>query len=256
MTPAMLDALALTLDPSLLMGDLGLTPDPWQTRVLRSSTERLLLLCARQCGKSTVTACLALHTALYQPGSLTVLVSPSQRQSGELFRKVGGFYAALGRPLGAVEDSATTLSLGNGSRVVSLPGSPATIRGFSDVRLLAIDEAALTGDDLFIATSPMRAVGRGRIVCLSTPLGRRGWFFEQWDDPLAGWERVKATAWDCPRISRGFLEGERRSLGDRWFRQEYECSFEEAIGQVFSTASVEAAFAGGRPPLPFGSILQ
>jgi hypothetical protein len=186
---------------------------------------------------------------MYQPRSLTVLVSPSQRQSGELFRKVTGFYAALGRPLGAAEDSATTLALGNGSRVVSLPGSPATIRGFSDVRLLVIDEAALTGDELFVATSPMRAVGRGRIVCLSTPLGRRGWFFEQWGDSAAGWERVKATAWDCPRVTREFLEGERRALGNRWFRQEYECSFEEGIDQFFPTDAVLRAFDSDEAPL-------
>src|SRR5262245_13504317 len=117
-TTAVLNDLAAALDPSLLMGDLGLTPDPWQRRVLRSTADRLLLLCSRQAGKSTVTAILGLHTALYRPGSLVLLLSPSQRQSGELFRKLTGFYADLGRPLGAVEDSATTLGLGNGSRVV------------------------------------------------------------------------------------------------------------------------------------------
>jgi hypothetical protein len=248
-TTAVLNDLATALDPSLLMEDLGLDPDPWQRRVLRSTADRLLLLCARQAGKSTVTACLALHTALYQPGSLVLLLSPSQRQSGELFRKLTDFYADLGRPLGAVEDSATTLGLGNGSRVVSLPGSPATVRCFSSVKLLVIDEAALTTDDLFVATSPMRAASRGRLLCLSTPLGKRGWFHDQWSGVSIPWERVKATAWDCPRIDPAFLAEERQVMGERWFRQEYECSFEETLDQVFSTDSVMRAFDTDEAPL-------
>src|SRR5262249_21133074 len=141
---------------------------------------RLLLLTCRQAGKSTATAALALHTALFQPGALVLLVSPSLRQSGELFRKVAGFYHALGRPLGAVEDSQTTLALAHGARVVSLPGTAATIRGYSAPRLVVVDEAALGPDGLFAALLPMLAVGGGRLLCLTTPAGMRGFFYEQW----------------------------------------------------------------------------
>jgi hypothetical protein len=208
-----------------------------------------LLLCSRQSGKSTTTACLALHTAIHQPDSLVLLLSPSLRQSGELFKKVCAFYADLGRPVPASEETATTLALVNGSRVVSLPGSPETVRGFSGVRLLVIDEAAMTGDDLFVATSPMLAVSRGRLVALSTPLGKRGWFHDQWQAGSAGWRKFKATARDCPRIDKAFLEEQRALIGDRWFRQEYECSFEETLDQVFSTDSVTRAFETDETPL-------
>lgn len=228
---------------------LGIDPDQWQANFLRSTANKLLLLCARQCGKSTVTAVMALHTALFEPGSLVLLLSPSQRQSGELFGKVTGMNDALGRPVPAETDSATTLALENGSRVVSLPGSPKTVRGFSGARLLVIDEAALTGDDLFTAVSPMLAVSRGRLVALSTPMGKRGWFHDQWTHENSSWQKIKATAWDCPRVSREFLEEERKTLGDRWFRQEYECSFEETMDQVFSTDSILAAFDSDETPL-------
>src|SRR5262249_8393043 len=112
-TSADLLDLARAIDPSTLMEDLGFEPDPSQRNVLRSTHDRILQLCARQCGKSTVTAILGLHAALYQPDSLVLCVSPSLRQSGELFRKLVGFYNDLGRPRGAVQDSATTLSLRN-----------------------------------------------------------------------------------------------------------------------------------------------
>jgi hypothetical protein len=107
----------------------------------------------------------------------------------------------------------------------------------------------MTPDELFVATAPMLAVSRGRLVALSTPLGQRGWFHSQWEDAAAPWQRVKVTAWDCPRVSREFLEEQRKLLGDRWFRQEYECSFEETLDQVFSTDSVMKAFETEEAPL-------
>src|SRR5438045_932687 len=101
---------------------LGFEPDPWQRTFLRSKGRRLLLLASRQVGKSTVTGVLALHTALFTPGALVLVISPSLRQSGELFRaKVCRFYDQLGRPVACEKDTETTLHLANGSRVVSLP---------------------------------------------------------------------------------------------------------------------------------------
>jgi Terminase large subunit, T4likevirus-type, N-terminal len=244
-----LTTLALELDPSRLMDVLGLDPDPWQRQVLRSTAERILMLCCRQSGKSTTAAALALHTALFRPGALVLLLSPTLRQSGELFRKVTTIDDALGRPVPAVQESATTLLLANGSRVVSLPGSHETVRGFSAATLVVIDEAALTDDALLTAIGPMLAVSRGRLVCLSTPMGRRGWFHAAWSGPGEAWERTRITAEDCPRIGAGFLAEQRQLLGERWFRQEYMCSFEETIDQVFATEAVEGAFTSDRAPL-------
>jgi hypothetical protein len=239
----------MALDPALVMQYLGLEPDRWQRSVLRSASDRLLLLCCRQAGKSTTTAILALHTALFHAGALILLLSPSLRQSGELYRKVAGFFADLGKPVPPARETALSLTLTNGSRVISLPASADTIRGYSAVDLVVIDEAAMVPDELWIAVNPMLAVSQGRLVCLSTPLGKRGWFYEAWNNPDADWERVRVTAEDCPRIAPEFLEEQRQSLGQRWYRQEYECSFESSIDQVFSTESVLAAFNGDVEPL-------
>src|SRR5919204_5333895 len=90
--------LACGLDPCVLAQQAGIVPDPWQADVLRSTAPRMLLNCSRQSGKSTVVAILAVHTALYDPGALVLLLSPTLRQSGELFKKAAGVYQALGRP--------------------------------------------------------------------------------------------------------------------------------------------------------------
>jgi hypothetical protein len=233
-------------DPAALMALAGMEPDPWQAKLLRSSATRMLLLCSRQAGKSCVAASLALRTALLEPGSLTLLLSPSLRQSGELFLKVLAQYGALGRPVPPAAESALRLQLINGSRVVSLPGDEETIRGFSGVALLVIDEAARVQDALYCAVRPMLAVSRGRLVALSTPFGKRGWFHDEWHGDAA-WERVRIDATQCPRIAADFLESERYSLGERWFRQEYLNSFEEAVGSVFSAAEIRAALVDDEP---------
>ena len=75
--------LARAFDPALIAQDCGIVPDPWQATLLRERPRRSLLLCARQSGKSTVTALTALDTAIYQAPALVLLVSPSQRQSAE-----------------------------------------------------------------------------------------------------------------------------------------------------------------------------
>lgn len=225
--------LLLALDPALVLRARGLLPDHWQCEFLRSNDRQILLNCSRQSGKSTTVAALALHTALFRAESLTLLLSPSLRQSLELFRKVMECNDALRRPLRTLSKSSTRLELANRSRIVGLPGKEETIRSFSGVALLVIDEAARVSDDLYRSVRPMLAVSRGRLICLSTPFGQRGFFWREWENSDTGWRRFRITWRDCPRITPDFIAQEEHSLGDAWVRQEYECSFESRTGLVY-----------------------
>jgi hypothetical protein len=131
---------------------------------------------------------------------------------------------------------------------VSLPGKEATIRGYSGVRLLVVDEAARVDDALYYSVRPMLAVSGGRLVALSTPFGKRGWFHHEWTAD-AGWHTVQVTAEQCPRISPAFLAEERASLGDWWYRQEYQCEFVETLDQVFRYEHVMGALSPEVRPL-------
>jgi hypothetical protein len=250
MDPAL--ALALALDPSLILRAQGLDPDPWQRDFLRCADRQVLLNCCRQSGKSTATAARALHEALFLPRSLILLLSPTQRQSGELFRKVRDAYGALGRPIPAVSDapSEARLELANGSRVIGLPGDEATIRGFSRPALLLIDEAAKVPDALYRAVRPMLAVSRGRLVCLSTPFGQRGFFFREWHSENR-WRRFRVTWRDCPRIAPAFVEAEAASTGQNWVDQEYNCLFTALEGLVYP--DFEASLTDDPPAAPAGA---
>jgi hypothetical protein len=233
--------LAAALDPVRFAERCGVVADHWQAEVLRSEDPRILLNCSRQAGKSTVAAVLALHRAVYWPASLVLLVSPSLRQSSELFRVALTLYGRAGLPA-PVEASAQRMELANGSRVVSLPGSEATIRGFSGASLLILDEASRIEDALYHAVTPMLATTGGRLIALSTPFGRRGWWAEAWHGRGA-WSRVRITAEDVPRISPVFLAEQRVSMGEFWFRQEFLCEFMDAASAAFRMTDIEQAQA-------------
>ncbi|MFO0966080.1 MAG: terminase large subunit [Gemmataceae bacterium] len=235
---------------------LGLELDPWQLDVLENPRPRLLLNCSRQAGKSTIVALAALLHMMIEPLSKVLLLSRSERQATELFRTLVRFYERLGKRH-LVKQTRSELVLANDSRVLCLPCREDTIRGFSAISLLVIDEAARVPDNLYRAVRPMLAVSQGRIICLSTPFGKRGFFYREWahgghtpspsvgegrghtPSPSVGragegdWHRIEIPATKCPRIPQKFLEAERRSLGDSWFRQEYLCSFEAQEGLVF-----------------------
>jgi hypothetical protein len=222
--------------------------DPWQVRLLRSDAPRVLLNCSRQSGKSTMAGVVALHRAFTVPGSLVLILAPAERQAKELFSKVAEAYRTLGHVVPAESYRKMGAELANGSRIEALPGTEKTIRGFSGVDLLLVDEASRVADELYYAVRPMLAVSGGRLMMLTTPYGRRGVFYEEWSRG-GEWERYEVLASQCPRISEAFLEEERRTLPRRVFRQEYECSFEETDDALFSYEDIEAAMSSEVTPL-------
>ncbi len=238
------------LDPAAFAEtSLGLALDPWQREVLTARSRQLIMVCSRQAGKSTIAALLALHTVLFQPGALVLLLSPSLRQSRELFLKALDAYGASGRSVPADVETRLSLTLTNGSRLVSLPGKESTIRGFSGASLLVIDEAARVPDELYYAVRPMLAVSGGRIMLLSTPFGRRGFFYEESANGGAGWERVRVTGDQCPRIPSAFLERERAAMGTWRYDQEYACKFADSVSQLFGHDDIMEALDPTVAPL-------
>jgi len=261
----------------------GLAPDPWQMRVATTPGNQLLL-CHRQAGKSTIVAAIALADALAYANALVLLVSRSMRQSTELFRKVKQFYNIV-HPVPLVKDTETGLEFPNASRILSLPASEETIVGFSAVTTLVMDEAARIPDGTFYATRPMLAMSQGRIICLSSPFGRRGFFYEAWEQttaehaldlatveqlladlhfpieeysdvsPAAGprdersyeWTKTFLPATHNRRLSRRYLAHERRSIPDLWFRQEWLCEFVELGNVVFRYEDLVAMGSERRP---------
>lgn len=175
------------LDPTLMVREAGMEPDDIQTAFLRDRGDQILLNCTRQFGKSTITGAVSYGEAICYPGTLVLMLGPSQRQAVELFRKSMEFHMDLGQPVRTVNESVMSCEFENGSRIVSLPGKEATIRGYSSVGMLVADEGARIADQLYFSIRPMLAVTKavkgsgGRLIGLSSPFGRIGWFHDAWN---------------------------------------------------------------------------
>lgn len=231
------------LSPDALMRESGLEPDPWQVKFLRSRHRRVMLNVHRQSGKSTTTAFKVLHHAATRPRRLALVISPGQRQSGLLFDKIRDAYVGtdVQRRYPARKITERELHFKNGSRIISLPGKEETVRGFSAPSLIVIDEAARVSDALYYSLRPMLLMSDGQLILLSTPWGRRGFFFTAWHSS-ASWDRYLLRAEDNPRVNQAFLEAERSEAPEWWFAQEYGCEFREVSGAFFSEVAISRAF--------------
>jgi hypothetical protein len=218
-------------------------------QVLRSNANRGILNCTRQWGKSTIVAAKAVHRAYTEPGSLVLVATPSERQSAEFLRKASGMVARLRVKVQGDGDNDISLLFPNGSRIVGLPGKEETVRGFSAVALMLIDEAAYVEDSMYKTLRPMLAVGRGDLWLMSTPNGKRGFFYASWAHGGKDWERFSAQATECARIPKKFLEEERAVLGGRMFQQEYMGEFVDNNLTIFGRDLVDGAVDADEKPL-------
>jgi hypothetical protein len=104
---------------------------------------------------------------------------------------------------------------------------------------------------MYLALRPMLAVSNGTLWLMSTPFGKRGFFYDTWAEGGPEWERVRVPADECPRIGRTFLEEERRTMGERWYHQEYQCEFVDSVSGIFDRDVVERAITKDVKPLEF-----
>jgi len=235
--------------PESFVTRLGWTPDKWQKDLIKSESQRIIEVCGRQIGKSTVTGVKAYRKAKTIPNSLVLLISLSHRQSLLLFGKVVEAVKKDPDHIDIVEKiNLQELVLTNGSRIVAAPGKDETIRGFSGVDLLVIDEAAYVPDKLYDAVAPMIAASQGQVILLSSPAGKDGFFWRIWDKG-EGWERYRIQAKDCGRISQKFLDEQRLIVPDHVYRREYEAEFTESIYSLVTAEDLEAMMQNSVRPL-------
>lgn len=251
---------------------LGWIPHEGQLEILDPYALRVLVCACRQYGKSTTTGIEVQHTARFVSNRLSLIISPSEKQSAETMGKVYDFLLADPGTPALQGDNKFEKVLANGSRVVALPGSERSVRGYSRPRLIILDEAARIFDETYKATRPMLSRAPDcKLVAVSTPFGKRGFFWEAWDksthwkkilvrvawEPKNGrlvpampedefrdyWAQYNVKAFYSPEEfhSRRFLEEELDENGEEWFRQEYCCEFVDPSRAVFRFDDIMAA---------------
>jgi phage FluMu gp28-like protein len=207
---------------------LGFNPFPYQAELLRSQSKRIVACWARQTGKTTAIAIKVIHFAFTNAKTTTLIVSRGLRQSMIMFGVIEHLvvtHRVLQRSV--VKSTRTLIQLRNGSQIIALPCGPdgASLRGYT-ADLVVMDEASFMPEDVILSVIfPMLATTNGTAIMLSTPWGRDHVFYRSFKNPNYWSQHVRAE--ECPRISKEFLEEQRRDIGELRYKMEYEAEFVE-----------------------------
>lgn len=227
---------------------LGIDLDAIQESILNGKVHRVILNCSRQWGKSMLAVVTAVLRMLTQKGCLVLATGPAARQPAEFLAKVEGYLRQLGVSWGRVKGQDLSLQLQNGSRLIGLPGNGPTSRGFT-AHMLVVDEAAFAPDPLYDALRPSVSQSRGDVWLLSTPNGRKGFFYRAWTNTAEAWTKVLGPATECPRIPKSELDANRQGMTASVFAREFLCRFEEGDWAFFSGDSIEKAVQKDLEPI-------
>ncbi|MBI4890025.1 MAG: hypothetical protein HY821_05315 [Acidobacteria bacterium] len=235
---------------------LNFTPDPKQAQILDSPAHRLILLCTRQFGKSTLAAIKALHFALTNPNTLTLLAAPVERRAAEWIRLIHSYLRLLNIQPKSDGIHPHSVALPNGSRIVGLPGVVDNNRGYP-AHLLIFEEAAIVPEEMFEVLTGSLAATDGHLWLISSAGPQIGFFYDQWHNHELPWQRFKVTARDCRRISQEFLDHQQLLIGESAFRREFLCEFTASGHQIFTRELIDSIstdehqpWNGGRPLWP------
>jgi hypothetical protein len=253
--PSLTPSVPTRIEPQNLSLDefcrhIGFIPDAHQQRVLEATHKRIILNGARQSGKSAVVAARTvrtLTTALPRSPNVALIVAHTMAQAEETIRKMDLFLAALALPTHGESGKTLSRVLPNGSRVIGLAADDDTVRSYT-ANLVVLDEAARVPDDVWHAIEPTLATTNGDLIVASTPEGKRGLFWETWTNGGPEWLKIQSTVHQCPRVSKEFVESQRRK-GDAFFKQEYECQFVESGLYLLGRDQIERLVTDKEQPL-------
>ena len=203
----------------------GYDPYEYQEKFLKSDTKRIAFRSGRQIGKTTMCAVKALYKAYTYTSQEILILAPVQRQASLMFWQIKQFIAQNEDIKECViRETMTQIYFENGSRLHCIPGghTGAGIRGFSP-NLIIVDEAAWLPEEVFVAIEPSLAVTDGDMVLVSTPYGKRGFFFESFSDDEYDTYHVRSS--ECPRITEKFLKSKKNRMTKNDYLQEYEGEF-------------------------------
>lgn len=237
-------------DPVLMMRDAGFNPDPHQIELLQCNELQTLVKWPRQSGKSQTCSIKVLHQACFDPGDIVILAGEKEAQAMEVWEKAYKAHGVLSEmgELPTVERSNNVLKFGNGSRVLALPSTVDSIRGYS-AKLVLIDEAAFTDDKTLGKVLPMLSATGGQLLCPSTPNGDRGWWRDAWKSDDPAWARLTVSIDQLPRLTAAEIERQKATLTPNQFRQEFLLEFLDLDLQFYSTETIEAALCDDIVPL-------
>lgn len=194
----------------------------------------MILNWSRQCGKSTF-AEIACIESLCKVGKFSAYITPSYKHGQKVYAELMKYL----EPLKIVKKSnASDLRIESifGTVLQFFSGeAPTSIRGNTISDILIIDEAAYfpdilsNGEDIWYnVIQPTTKVRCKKVIMISTPAGKRGFFFNFYNKALNGKDGyfcMTRTIYDDKLASEEYIKDMKESTPSKFFAQEYECIF-------------------------------
>lgn len=198
------------------------------------SIKYMILVWSRQSGKS-VFAEIACIEALCNPDKFSAYITPSYKHGKKVYAELVKYL----EPTGLIKRKN-----GQELRIESIYGSvlqffsgesPTAIRGNTVSGILIIDEASYFPDQLsngediwYNVIQPITKARCKKIIMISTPAGKRGFFYQFYNKALEGKEGyayMKRTIYDDSLASQDYIDDMKNGTPEKIFQQEYECVF-------------------------------
>ena len=267
---------------------LGFEPFEWQEAILNSKGRRIIINAARQSGKSTITSTDPCWIAKYRKESLSIVLAPTESQSQDDMRKIQSFIRHdSGYP--KYDPASTHVNVRENGSIISVVPATQSARGKSKPAVVILDEASQIEDLIYTeVVTPMFTANDGRLILLSTPYGKQGFFHDIFCNPRPNdpWERYEVRSpWQPIQTANGldlvpFMDGDEKAyqeerakkgirawfsprhydyeeqleklfdMGIRKYQQEYCCEFVETENNVFSYEEIAKMFTGKRRQEP------
>jgi len=213
----------------------------YQEKLMKEDADRIIINKSRQIGISSFYAFKSLIGAMN--GKKIIIVSPSEKQSNNFLNYAKECYVNIVNRLkdrisfvgdGLVRFTHEDMWFEGGGRMLSLPNSSKTIRGFTGDEVIMDEVAHIdNANELYEAVAPMIIRG-GKITLISTPLGENGLFAEYWRGAEAkGFKKVLINYRECPDFTEDKMAVARKSMDELSWRQEYENEFLGTVDAYF-----------------------
>ena len=242
----------------------------------------------RQLGCSETATSYMLWRACREPGFLGVVLSKGQADTANLCKRARMMADSNPELIELATKNLTDLRIVGGGRILFRPATPNGVRGLESVSMLFFDEIAFIPsiDLLYTAAMPSTEMcgSDARILMMSTPYGRNGFFYERlvsgngnrdlleeaekcraegsdgvrsWVDEN-GWAKVLLHWRAHPIYSSdpNYIETtmKRKQMTETTARQEYDLAFSDSDVTVFPAEAVKNCARGGwESPDPDGT---
>lgn len=212
-----------------------------QGRVFSSAKRFRVVIAGRRFGKTKL-ACLEIaRVACETPQEMSWYIAPTLKMAKDLVWEQ--LKATLAPWTQRTNEVDLTIRLHNGHTVqLHSADRPDRLVGRGLV-FVALDEFVQIAQRLWSKViRPALSDKVGRALFISSPEGMN-WGYDLWmrgqnpDDPR--WESWQFTTLDGGRVSPEEIEAARQDMDERTFRQEYEATFESAVGRIYPSFAVK-----------------